>query len=136
MLTREDDVDAHALHARGWTIAAIARHLGHDRKTIRAYLNGTRTAGVRKRAEEDHFDRFERYVRARFREDPHVWASVVFDEIVELGFERSYPVFTAQVRRRGLRPHCEPCAPARQRSRMKARLSLVGLAKAPALSNS
>src|SRR3954452_15500982 len=42
MLTREDDVDAHALHRRGWTISAIARHLGHDRKTIRAYLNGER----------------------------------------------------------------------------------------------
>ena len=30
MLTREDDVDVHAYHARGWTISAIARHLGHD----------------------------------------------------------------------------------------------------------
>jgi len=38
MLTREGDVDAHALHRRGWTISAIARH--HDRKTIRAYLHG------------------------------------------------------------------------------------------------
>ena len=45
MLTREDDVDAHALHRRGWTISAIARHLGHDRKTIRAYLHGGRVAG-------------------------------------------------------------------------------------------
>ena len=45
MLTREDDVDAHALHRRGWTISAIARHLGRDRKTIRAYLNGERVAG-------------------------------------------------------------------------------------------
>jgi hypothetical protein len=48
MLTQEDDVDAHALRTgRGWTISAIARHLGHDRKTIRAYLNGERVAGVR-----------------------------------------------------------------------------------------
>ena len=36
MLTQEDDVDAHALRKRGWTITAIAAHLGHDRKTIRA----------------------------------------------------------------------------------------------------
>lgn len=115
MLTREDDVDAHALHARGWSISAIARHLGHDRKTIRAYLNGERTAGVRRPVGEDHFDRFEPYVRERLGEDPHVWASVVFDEIVELGFDRSYPVFTRQLRRRALRPHCEPCRPAKQR---------------------
>jgi len=32
MLTREDDVDAHALRRQDWTISAIARHLGHDRK--------------------------------------------------------------------------------------------------------
>jgi hypothetical protein len=31
--TREDDVDAHALHRRGWSISAIARHLEHDRRT-------------------------------------------------------------------------------------------------------
>ena len=37
MLTQEDDVDAHALRRQGWTITAIALHLGHDRKTIRAY---------------------------------------------------------------------------------------------------
>ncbi len=115
MLTREDDVDAHALRARGWTIAAIARHLGHDRKTIRAYLSGGRSAGARQRAEHDPFDRFEAYVRARLAEDPHVWASVLFDEIVALGFERSYPIFTRHLRRRELRPHCEPCAPAKHR---------------------
>ena len=45
MLTREDDIDVHALHRQGWTISAIARHLGKDRKTVRAYLNG-RQAGV------------------------------------------------------------------------------------------
>jgi hypothetical protein len=47
MLTREDDVDAHALRRQGWTISAIARHLGHDRKTIRSYLVGGRVAGER-----------------------------------------------------------------------------------------
>ncbi len=45
MLTQEDDVDAHALARRGWTVSAIARHLGHDRKTIRSYLSGGRVAG-------------------------------------------------------------------------------------------
>ena len=59
MLTREDDVDAHALHRRGWTVSAIARHLGHDRKTIRAYLSGERSAGVRQPAGHDPFDRFD-----------------------------------------------------------------------------
>ncbi|MGY3847321.1 terminase gpP N-terminus-related DNA-binding protein [Streptomyces hydrogenans] len=45
MLTREEGVDAHALRRQGWTISAIARHLGRDRKTIRAYLNGDHVPG-------------------------------------------------------------------------------------------
>ena len=55
MLTQEDDVDAHALHRQGWTISAIARHLGHDRKTIRAYVKGDRVAGQRVSTVPDPF---------------------------------------------------------------------------------
>jgi hypothetical protein len=55
-LTREDDVDAHTLHARGWSISAIARHLGHDRKTSRAYLSGDRVAGERAAVGVDEFE--------------------------------------------------------------------------------
>ena len=47
MLTREDDVDAHALRQRGWSVSVIARHLGQDRKTIRASLNDASFAGAR-----------------------------------------------------------------------------------------
>ena len=39
MITREEDIDAHALHRPCWTISAIARHLGRDRKTIRASID-------------------------------------------------------------------------------------------------
>jgi transposase len=83
MLTREDDVDAHALHRRGWTISAIARHLGHDRKTIRAYLAGGRVAGQRRRAVPDPFEPFAIYCRERLAEDPHVWATTLLDELLE-----------------------------------------------------
>jgi hypothetical protein len=34
MLTQEDDVDIHALRKRGWSISAIARHVGRDRETV------------------------------------------------------------------------------------------------------
>jgi transposase len=115
MLTREDDVDAHALHRQGWTISAIARHLGHDRKTIRAYLRGERVAGVRARSEPDPFAPFTDYCRARLTEDPHLWATTLFDEVVELGFDRSYPTFTRALRDKALRPPCEPCRPAKDR---------------------
>lgn len=115
MLTREEDVDAHALSRQGWTISAIARHLGRDRKTIRNYLSGERTAGQRTPAEPDPFAPFVDYVQARLFEDRHLWAITLFDELQTLGFDRSYPTLTRQIRARGLRPPCEACAPAKGR---------------------
>ena len=112
MLTQENDVDAHALKRQGWTVSAIARHLGHDRKTIRAYLSGERVAGQRAPAASaaDPLGAFVDYLRQRLADDPHVWAVVLFDEAVRLGFDRSYPTFTKGLRRHRLRPHCEPCS--------------------------
>ncbi len=37
MFSRSDDVEVNALSTRGSSISAIARHLGCDRKTVRAY---------------------------------------------------------------------------------------------------
>ena len=48
--------------------------------------------------------------RGGFADDQHVWATVLFDEVVALGYPRSYQTFTRQLRGRGLRPHCEPCS--------------------------
>ena len=109
MLTWEEDVEATALQKRGWSIATIARHLGRDRKTIRAYLTGVREPGKRKRPGPDPFAPFVPYVTARLQEDPHVWATALYDEVVVLGFTRSYPTFTRALRQHRLRPHCEAC---------------------------
>jgi transposase len=109
MLTEEEFVEATALYRRGWSISAIARHLGRDRKTIRAYLHGDRTPGVRRRAARDHFAVFEPYVRERLVEDPHLWGSTLFDEVLALGYPRSYVTFVREIRLRKLRPRCEAC---------------------------
>jgi transposase len=109
MFTGDEDVEATALRERGWSISAIARHLGRSRETIRKHLNGERVAGERRRAEPDPFDRFVPYLRERLREDPHVWATALFDEVTALGFELSYQSFTRGLRGRELRPHCEAC---------------------------
>ena len=50
MLSVGEDVEADALFKRGWTVSAIARHLDRDRKTVRSYLSGERTPGVRRPA--------------------------------------------------------------------------------------
>jgi transposase len=110
MLTEEEFVEASALHRRGWSISAIARHLGRDRKTIRAYLRGGRVTGVRRSSRPDVFAPFVPYVRERLLEDPHLWGSTLYDEVVALGYPRSYVTFVREIRRRGLRPRCEACA--------------------------
>lgn len=109
MFTGREDMEATALRERGWSISAIARHLGRDRKTVRAHLNGDRTVGVRRRAAPDPFCEFIPYLRARFSDDKHLWASALFDEVVALGFPLSYQSFTRGLRNHELRPHCEAC---------------------------
>ncbi len=120
MITQGVDVEIHALAGRGWSVAAMARHVGRDRKTVRAYLPGDRQVGVRRRVVgEDPLERFEPYVRQRLADDPHVWATVLFDEIRVLGFARSYQRFTHYLRERGLRPHCEACAGVKGRAHVE-----------------
>jgi transposase len=72
MLTQGEDVEAHALRGRGWSISAIARHLGRNRRTVRSYLNGETVPGQRNPGGPDTFGVFEEYCRVRLRQDPHL----------------------------------------------------------------
>lgn len=73
MFTREEDVEAVALEARGWTISAIARHLGGERKAVRDYLDGSRRPGERAGTTPDRFEEFAEFCRIRLDDDPHLW---------------------------------------------------------------
>ncbi len=110
-------VEAHALRKQGWTITAIANHLGVTRATVRGCLSGKRTPGQRARSVPDPFAEFTEYCRLRLVGDPHLWATTLFDEVVELGYAGSYAGFTRALRGRSLRPRCDACAAARGRDR-------------------
>ena len=56
-----------------------------------AYLAG-RAPGERRSLRPDGFDRCERYVR--LADDPHLWATMLFDESAGWGYAGSYPSFT------------------------------------------
>ena len=113
MITHGEDVELHALRAQGWSISAIARHLGLDRKTVRVHLAGERQAGVRRSRAVDPFDPVADYVRQRLVEDPHVRATVLFGEAPKLGYGASYLPFVRRIRLGGLRPECRACTPGR-----------------------
>ena len=69
MMTQGEGVEIHALREQGWSISAIARHVGRDRKTVRAYLVGDGVVGVRASTVGDPFEAVEAYVRQRLVED-------------------------------------------------------------------
>lgn len=87
MLTQEDVVEIHALRKRGWSVAAIARHTGRDPKTIRRHLAGWKP---NRGSSPSPLEPYRPYLEAHFGDDPHVFATVLHRELVELGFERSY----------------------------------------------
>lgn len=100
---------------------AIARHLGRDRKTVRAYLSGQREPGTCRPAGPGRFGRIAEYCRIRFADDPQLFATALFEEVRELGFDGSYPSFTRAPRSRGCG---RPASGARRpRSRPSSRLS-------------
>src|SRR6266498_846961 len=98
MLTWGDDVEVHALRERGWSIAAIARHLDRDPKTIRAYVRGERTPG-RRRSAPDPLGPFVPYLAARF-------ATVIVP-----GTRQVQPSFAPVAKHYGV--SVEPCPPRR-----------------------
>jgi transposase len=115
MLTEEDDVEIHALHARGWTVSAISRHTGRDRKTIAKYLKGE-GPGQHRAPGPSCLEPFRGYIAARFVDDPHLPAVSLLDELIAAGFERSYPTLVRELRRLQLRPVCLVCQQRRGRA--------------------
>ncbi|MFJ2868328.1 Mu transposase domain-containing protein [Kitasatospora sp. NPDC087314] len=107
-MTREEYINICALRSRGLSIAAIARLLGRDRKTVSSYLSGKRTVGVRSSGRGE-FERFIPYCRQRLHDDAHFEASALFAELVDLGYTGGYSTFTRALRTHQLRPRCPLC---------------------------
>ncbi|MFH9349391.1 Mu transposase domain-containing protein [Kitasatospora sp. NPDC017646] len=72
------------------------------------YLRGERIPGIRI-PPQDGFLQFLPYCRQRLAEDPHLAATVLFDEIVDLGYSGGYSTFTGALRRHQARPRCRQC---------------------------
>ncbi len=92
------------LHAAGWSARAIADQLGHSQTTIRGYINGDRTPGVRASRPSLLTDLLANYCRQRFSEDPVLRPSALFREVTQLGFEGSRATFYRGLAQRHLLP--------------------------------
>jgi hypothetical protein len=99
MLPRERAEKIISLGNAGWSVPAIAAQLGHSEPTIRDYLNGRRTPGVRAPRPSLLTDLLAGYCRQRLAEDPHLRPSTLFDEVIELGFKGSLRTFYREMTR-------------------------------------
>jgi len=87
MLQVEDRFMIKDMHRRGLTISDIARITGHDRKTIRAVLNGPVSPPPQKRkARVKKLDPFVPYLKTRIDEDV-LNCNKLFDEIRRQGYQ-------------------------------------------------
>jgi len=100
---------ARQLHTDGWTLSAIARYLGHDRKTVRLYLTGRRDPGQPRVGTLDAFGQFDAYATDRLRQDPHLSAVALHRELLALDYTGSYSALTRSLRVRGMLTECAAC---------------------------
>jgi transposase len=107
MLCWEEFVELRNLHERGWSVSAIARHLGKDRKTVRRYLTDPNARpGVREPTGK-LIEPYADYVQARLEDNPHLAGTVLDRELGGLGFAGSYRTLARHLA--GVRPDCAAC---------------------------
>ena len=99
-----------ALAGQGANVSEIARRLGHDRKTIRIYLNGHRAPG-QPRLHAESYAPFAAYVLQRAEDDRHLRGAGLHREISALGYAGSYSALTRELRGHGITAACGDCRP-------------------------
>ncbi len=89
----------------GLSISEIARQTGHDRKTIRKYLNSEIPPMRKKKSRNPgKIDPYKEYIISRLNENP-LSASRIYREIQEKGFTGKYGIVKIFVRE--VRPKIE-----------------------------
>ena len=114
MLPRDRAEKILTLGKAGWPVRAIADQLGHSEPTIRGYLSGRTTPGVRAPRPSLLTDPLAGYCRQRFAEDPHLRPSTLFNELTELGFQASRSTFYRELTQGRLSPPGHRPSPARE----------------------
>jgi hypothetical protein len=104
MLSQDRAEKILTLSQAGWSVRDIADRLGHSPQTIRDYLRGRRTPGVRAPRPSPLTAPLANYCHQRLAEDPHLRRSLLFQEVTELGFQASRSTFYRELRLRPLSP--------------------------------
>lgn len=108
MLSWEDYVELTNMRKRGMSIAAIARHLRIDRKTVRKYLNNPDLKPGERKNPPGLLDAYTGYIEARLDDNHHIAGTVLLRELKELGYGGSYETLARHLGQ--VRPICHICS--------------------------
>jgi transposase len=86
MLTKEEWLLTRDLHSKAFSISEISRVTGHDRKTVRKYLNRKTAPEFQKRpTRSGKLDPYKPYILKKLNESPYSTAYLL-REIQKMGF--------------------------------------------------
>ena len=87
------------LYAQGFSIRAISKKTGFNRRTVRKYLNNKSLPDSKKRAKKtSKLDEYKDYISTKLHEGPYT-ASRLYREIQEMGFDGKYTIVKDFIRK-------------------------------------
>jgi len=87
MLKKEEWLLIRDLHSKAFSISEISRKTGHDRKTVRKYLNReTAPESQKLTTRPSKLDPYKPYILKKLNEGPNS-AAYIFSEIQKTGFD-------------------------------------------------
>jgi len=88
MIDKEEYTVIHTLHKRGYSIRAIAKTLGLNRRTVSKRLKESELQPYKQRSYKSKLDPYKEYISARVKQayPDKIPASVIYEEIKEYGY--------------------------------------------------
>jgi transposase len=97
MLTTDQINSIHQLHAEGWSLRRIERHLHMDLRTIKKYLAAP-AQKLTRRPRTSKLDAFKSAIDELLQQDPHASAAVIGQRLKPLGFRGGRTILQEYVR--------------------------------------
>ncbi|MCF6200702.1 MAG: DDE-type integrase/transposase/recombinase [Hydrogenimonas sp.] len=110
MISKEEFVMIHTLKSRGYSIHAIAKAMGLDRRTVAKRLKEKELKSYRKRHYASILDRYKPYIDRRIEQalPDKLPATVICEEIRAQGYKGSLRVVQRYIRSLLPKPQSEP----------------------------
>ena len=89
MIDKEEYTVIHTLHERGYSIRAIAKTLGLNRRTVSKRLKENELQPYKKRSYKSKLDSYKEYISARVKQayPDKIPSSVIYEEIKRYGYD-------------------------------------------------